>query len=115
LLKDKVAADWHDVAVDKLASRVQFTDEQPELLVNDLPYSLDDGVAEWLRDPSNKRFLPAPKVARQVQQTSGSSVSVPQAGYGTNNPGSMSIDEAASAVTASLAAEGKTLRGLLGG
>lgn len=60
-LKGKVAEDWHDIAVEKLSGKVKFNaDNQPEMEIDGLPASLEDGIASWLKEDGNKRFIPAP-------------------------------------------------------
>lgn len=67
MVKGKVSQDWQDVAIQQMASRIKYNDDSPEFIVNDVAYTLEDGVQEWLKDPSNKRFLEAPK-ARVISQ-----------------------------------------------
>lgn len=61
-LKGKVTEDWLDVAVEKLAAKAVFSaDDEPSLKFGEDELSVSDGVAEWMKDPSAKRFLAAPK------------------------------------------------------
>lgn len=63
-LRGKVADDWLDIAVERLASKVEYDEsDAPQLKINDGAFSLEDGAAEWLKAAENKRFLPAPKTA----------------------------------------------------
>lgn len=61
-LKGKVTEDWLDVAVEKLAAKAVFSEsDEPSLKFGDDEFSIADGVAQWTKDPSSKRFLTAPK------------------------------------------------------
>jgi len=66
LLKDKVSGQWLDIAVDKVASSVHFEDSVASIQIDDVPYSLQDGVSNWIGQEGNKRFLPPKATQKSV-------------------------------------------------
>lgn len=57
-LTGKVSEDWIDVALTHVSKHLKSDSDKPTLVFDDLDYSLADGVAEWLKNPANKRFIP---------------------------------------------------------
>ena len=97
-LRGKVSDDWISEATERVARMARIDDAGASLVIDDLPHSIGEGVDAWLKDPSNKKFLPAPKTP--VGQRASAPIPNPTGPDG--KPRQLSIDEKA----ALLAAEG---------
>lgn len=69
LVKGKLLPDWQDIAIDRLMQKVSFDNETPEYDLGEFKGNLQEGVESFLKDATNKRFLPAPKAAVKQTQT----------------------------------------------
>ena len=66
MLKDQVSSAWLDVAVDKVTSSIVFEDSKATIHIDNIPYSLTDGVSKWISQDGNKRFLPPKATQKSV-------------------------------------------------
>jgi hypothetical protein len=112
-LKGRVTDDWLDVAVEKLASKATFSDlDEPSLKFGEDELSITDGVAQWMKDPSSKRFLAAPKAnqTNRIQAPVNKFQPIPSANQGAQGVDPLS-PEYENVMAQALHAQG----GLLGG
>jgi hypothetical protein len=63
-LRGKVSDTWQDVAIMQLKNNTRIKDGVPYIEINDMAYPIQEGITEWLKQDSNKRYLPAPVYAK---------------------------------------------------